>query len=186
MGFMCLVLVFALVGYAIGSAKGRTTAGLLWGALVGPIGWLVVAVGPNMKPKCSSCGGVVVKGAQKCLHCGSTMLAMLVVFFGLLMVTNSSASDIRNPGDIVTINHPLFVVTDLSVYQDFWDAAAAKDQDGILEYFLQGQVVVVSAGEKIKIISTRTPGWELKYVIRILTGDNASVKGYINYKFLDN
>lgn len=47
-GYFFLV---ALVGGAIGSAKGRVGAGILFGALLGPIGWIVIAVGPTAKPE---------------------------------------------------------------------------------------------------------------------------------------
>ena len=59
------------VGAIIGQSKGRTGAGAFLGLLLGPIGWLVVAVGPNMKLKCPLCGGVIVEGAIKCKNCGS-------------------------------------------------------------------------------------------------------------------
>lgn len=38
-----------LVGAAIGSAKGRFLGGFVLGMLLGPIGWILVAVGPNYK-----------------------------------------------------------------------------------------------------------------------------------------
>jgi hypothetical protein len=44
-----LWLIFALVGAAIGQTKGRPGAGFWFGLLLGPIGWLLVAVGPNYK-----------------------------------------------------------------------------------------------------------------------------------------
>jgi hypothetical protein len=47
--FICYVAIFGLIGMAIGQTKGRPAAGFLFGALLGPIGWLVVAVGPNIK-----------------------------------------------------------------------------------------------------------------------------------------
>lgn len=39
----------ALVGAAIGAAKGRAKAGFLFGLLIGPIGWIVIAVGPEKR-----------------------------------------------------------------------------------------------------------------------------------------
>jgi hypothetical protein len=66
-------LVGALIGAAIGNHKGRTEAGAFFGFLLGPIGWLIVAVGPSMKPKCPDCGGEVVPGARKCKNCGAEL-----------------------------------------------------------------------------------------------------------------
>lgn len=39
-----LSLFFVLVGAAIGYAKGRVVAGVVWSAVLGPFGWLVVAL----------------------------------------------------------------------------------------------------------------------------------------------
>jgi predicted RNA-binding Zn-ribbon protein involved in translation (DUF1610 family) len=47
--FICYVAIFGLIGMIIGQTKGWPAAGFLFGALLGPIGWLVVAVGPNIK-----------------------------------------------------------------------------------------------------------------------------------------
>lgn len=40
-----------LIGAAIGQTKGRAGAGFFFGLLLGPIGWLIVAVGPDYSPK---------------------------------------------------------------------------------------------------------------------------------------
>jgi DNA-directed RNA polymerase subunit RPC12/RpoP len=62
-----------LVGYLAGRARGRESDGLLLGALLGPIGWLLILCGPDKRPKCIECGGVVIAGAVKCSHCGSAV-----------------------------------------------------------------------------------------------------------------
>jgi uncharacterized membrane protein YeaQ/YmgE (transglycosylase-associated protein family) len=67
------IIIGALVGALIGKAKGRTGAGAFFGAILGPIGWLITALGPNMKPKCPLCGGEIVEGAIKCKNCGSDL-----------------------------------------------------------------------------------------------------------------
>jgi hypothetical protein len=75
-GFLFFWLLFwaivgAAVGQAIGRSKGRPEAGLWWGLLLGVIGWIVVAIGPDLRPKCPECGGTVVAGARRCKNCGS-------------------------------------------------------------------------------------------------------------------
>ncbi|MDR2013843.1 MAG: hypothetical protein LBQ20_12635 [Rhodanobacter sp.] len=41
---LIFTLVCIVVGAAIGHVKGRWLAGLLWGAALGPIGWIVIAL----------------------------------------------------------------------------------------------------------------------------------------------
>ena len=67
------ILLGAAIGAALGKQKGRQEAGMIWGALLGPIGWVVILAGPDMGPKCSACMGSVVEGASKCRHCGSDL-----------------------------------------------------------------------------------------------------------------
>ena len=44
-----IALVFGLIGTAIGQARGRAGAGFLYGFLLGPLGWLILILGPNPK-----------------------------------------------------------------------------------------------------------------------------------------
>lgn len=63
------------LGAAIGQRKSRTGAGFLFGAVLGPLGWLMVGLGPDLGPKCDKCKGSVVAGAVKCRNCGSDLVA---------------------------------------------------------------------------------------------------------------
>ena len=72
------VIISGLVGKLIGDRKGRGGAGLLFGALLGPIGWLIILVGPDLKAeqeaarlrKCPFCAELVQREAKVCKHCG--------------------------------------------------------------------------------------------------------------------
>lgn len=67
------VILGALVGAAIGQKKNRVGAGFFFGLILGPIGWLIIAVGPDLAPKgqaCPHCGGAMVAGKTVCQHCG--------------------------------------------------------------------------------------------------------------------
>jgi len=73
--FLLLIVIGGLVGSAIGKARGRRKAGAVWGALLGVIGWVVIAAGPDLRPKCSECGGSIVEGARRCKNCGADLSA---------------------------------------------------------------------------------------------------------------
>jgi len=68
--WLCLMIIFGGIGALIGKPKKREGAGFLFGLLLGPIGWLLVAVGPDNSAKCPECGGVIVEGAKRCKNCG--------------------------------------------------------------------------------------------------------------------
>ncbi|MEO8461062.1 MAG: hypothetical protein ABI451_11080 [Dokdonella sp.] len=66
-----LTIVCVVVGAWIGRFKGRTVAGAVWGAALGPIGWLVVALLPTKQHPCSRCARLVRDGVQRCPACGA-------------------------------------------------------------------------------------------------------------------
>lgn len=50
-GLLLWFVCFGAVGMLIGGKKGRVLAGLIWGMVLGPIGWLVVLLGPTIERK---------------------------------------------------------------------------------------------------------------------------------------
>ena len=62
-------LLSVLVGWSIGKQKGRGSDGAALG-LLGPIGWIIVALLPEEGRRCPECRGVVPPEARRCKHCG--------------------------------------------------------------------------------------------------------------------
>jgi hypothetical protein len=42
-------VLFGAIGMLIGQTKGRPTAGLIFSMLLGPIGWLLIFLGPDVR-----------------------------------------------------------------------------------------------------------------------------------------
>src|SRR5574337_683335 len=70
-----LFILFGSIGILIGQRKGRAMAGLIFAILLGPIGWLLIFLGPDMNAKksvkCPHCDGIVPIGQSACNHCGN-------------------------------------------------------------------------------------------------------------------
>lgn len=63
MEFILVWGVFAVVGALIGNSKNRVGAGAFWGFLLGPIGWIIVLLGPNYSNKTDSSAAAGGSGA---------------------------------------------------------------------------------------------------------------------------
>ena len=67
---LVLTLICAVIGALIGRSKGRWLAGFVWGAALGPIGWIVVAVSKREPRLCPECGRKNPPDAKVCHSCG--------------------------------------------------------------------------------------------------------------------
>jgi hypothetical protein len=67
---LLLTVICALIGAVIGWAKGRWLAGFIWGAALGPIGWIVVALSKSGLRECPECGRRNQPDAKVCRYCG--------------------------------------------------------------------------------------------------------------------
>lgn len=65
-----ITVACAAIGALLGLAKGRWLAGLLWGAVLGPIGWIVIALSRTGFVECPECGRGNGPNAKVCRHCG--------------------------------------------------------------------------------------------------------------------
>lgn len=68
-------IVFGAIGMLIGQRRGRPMAGLVWAMLLGPIGWLLMALlpsaGATKATACPHCGGALPLMQAKCNHCAN-------------------------------------------------------------------------------------------------------------------
>ncbi len=68
-----LTVICIGVGALIGWLKGRTAAGIIWAAVLGPIGWIIVALGKSKLPLCAECAKRNHLNAKLCRHCGANL-----------------------------------------------------------------------------------------------------------------
>lgn len=65
-----IAVTSAGIGAIIGQKKNRPGAGIFWGFLLGPIGWVIVLLGPHAGfIKCPHCGGEIPHRQATCAHC---------------------------------------------------------------------------------------------------------------------
>lgn len=70
-----LTLVFCGIGALIGWWKGCTFAGLIWATVLGPIGWIVIALKSPDPHACPRCAKANREFAKTCRHCGVPLRA---------------------------------------------------------------------------------------------------------------
>lgn len=71
-GFAVLLwlVFFGGAGIALGQLRGRPEEGAVLGGLLGPVGWVIVILLPDLRRKCPACKGAVAEGASACRNCG--------------------------------------------------------------------------------------------------------------------
>ena len=62
-------VVCGAIGGVVGASRNNVGSGILWGALLGPIGWVLVLFLDN-RSKCPACKYPVPSGAIRCGQCG--------------------------------------------------------------------------------------------------------------------
>ena len=73
MGVFAFILLCGVVGALLGGSKGQAGLGFVLGALLGPLGIIIVLVIDGDRKTCPSCMSKVHKNAKVCSHCGSTI-----------------------------------------------------------------------------------------------------------------
>ena len=72
--WMTAFTVVSIVGGAlIGRLKGRMTAGIIWAAVLGPLGWIVIALGRSRLQACPECAKPNQPDALACRQCGANL-----------------------------------------------------------------------------------------------------------------
>lgn len=70
-----LTLACGAIGALLGLAKGRWLWGLVWGAALGPLGWIVVVLSASARTPCPECATPNPPGCTRCRHCGVDLAA---------------------------------------------------------------------------------------------------------------
>ncbi|MBK7011939.1 MAG: hypothetical protein IPH43_04135 [Xanthomonadales bacterium] len=60
-------------GALIGRWKGRMMAGIVWAAVLGPIGWIVIGLSRSRRVACVECAMPNQPDASVCRHCGANL-----------------------------------------------------------------------------------------------------------------
>ena len=68
-------LTGALVGAAIGFTRDRLLLGIGLGALLGPVGWILVARSRTAQLECPGCSRLISRAALVCPRCGANVRA---------------------------------------------------------------------------------------------------------------
>jgi len=59
--------------------------GAIAGSILGPLGWLIIVISPNIRPTCPFSKGYIVEGAQKCKSCCSNILPYECILYALFV-----------------------------------------------------------------------------------------------------
>jgi len=54
------IVVGGLVGVLAGRARGRVLDGVFLGAVLGPVGWLIMLCSRDYRLRCIECGGILI------------------------------------------------------------------------------------------------------------------------------
>ena len=74
MGLLVIWFFCGLVGALCGKYKGQPFLGFIIGLLLGPIGWLIILLSGDVRPKCEACREVIDPKATVCPHCRSAVM----------------------------------------------------------------------------------------------------------------
>lgn len=74
-GLVIGALICGVIGGLIGSYKARGKDGFFWGCFLGPIGWIIVALLPDERPRCRSCKAPLPSSKPRtCPSCGAALV----------------------------------------------------------------------------------------------------------------
>jgi hypothetical protein len=75
LGVFLYVAVFGIGGFATGKQKGLNLLGFLPGAILGPLGIVILCAIPAAPSFiCPECGGLISPVHRKCKNCGSDLV----------------------------------------------------------------------------------------------------------------
>ncbi|MFI5166718.1 MAG: hypothetical protein ACHQQS_08870 [Thermoanaerobaculales bacterium] len=64
-----LFIISAFIGAVVGQSKNRSAEGVVYGCLLGPLGWLIAFYLSDKSLRCPACSEKIQPGASICPHC---------------------------------------------------------------------------------------------------------------------
>jgi hypothetical protein len=157
-------IVGTIVGALIGDRKGRAGAGAILGFLLGPIGWIVVGLGPDYKQiregkKCPFCAELIKKEASVCRYCGRDLPPVEAATVAAAPKTSPHRSG-RQAFIIVVISLLAFALVLLFVFNY---KPESREATLITTIYPQDGSSALPAGTKVEVLSHSDATARIRY-----------------------
>ncbi|MGL1902526.1 MAG: hypothetical protein OCC49_10350 [Fibrobacterales bacterium] len=133
-GFIASLNIF--IGYQIGKSKGRGQSGFLLTFFLGPLGWFIMLLSKDIRPKCPECNNVALHNAAKCGYCNAILkeekIETTIPFYakvkeGIDEIRSNNNNDILLRGSIMTLAMRSSCDDDLQAYENQFGISLIED-----------------------------------------------------------
>lgn len=163
-----------------------------------------VPVSESTTKKCKFCKEEILKDANVCKHCGKTipreygnkalLIGLLIIFLPVIISSFSPSSSSEtatatpqmehlNVGDLGYLQSnsgTAMLATTQNNEDKLTKLSVAKDTEGITQMVLDGDVILIDSGTKVRVIGQMMFSRE----VRVLEGKNYGKSGWVPNEFL--